>query len=115
MCANSENSGETARMRRLAWALAGHLCDKYRNLMSWLKYLFYSASQNDEVFVLLCMFYSLGFNMTSEMLKTTDGTILAYHRITEAFKFAYAKRTSLGDPKFIDIEKVCYKVKVFTS
>ena len=38
MCANSEGSGETARMRRLAWAFAGRLCDKYHNLMSWLKY-----------------------------------------------------------------------------
>ena len=27
---------ETARMRRLAWAFAGGLCDKYHNLMSWL-------------------------------------------------------------------------------
>ena len=36
MCANSEGSGETARMRRLAWAFAGRLCDKYHNLMSWL-------------------------------------------------------------------------------
>ena len=38
MCANSEGSGETARMRRLAWAFAGCLCDKYHNLMSWLKW-----------------------------------------------------------------------------
>ena len=37
MCANSEGSDETAQMRRLAWALAGRLCDKYHNLMSWLK------------------------------------------------------------------------------
>ena len=37
MWANSEGSGETARMRRLAWAFAGRLCDKYHNLMSWLK------------------------------------------------------------------------------
>ena len=49
MCANSEGSGETARMRRHAWAsdeiapmrrlaraFAGCLCDKYHNLMSWL-------------------------------------------------------------------------------
>ena len=35
MCSNSEGSGETAQMRRLAFA--GHLCDKYHNLMSWLK------------------------------------------------------------------------------
>ena len=28
MCANSKGSAETARMRRLAWAFAGRLCDK---------------------------------------------------------------------------------------
>ena len=33
MCANSESSGETAQMGRLAWAFAGHLCDKYHNLI----------------------------------------------------------------------------------
>ena len=37
MCANSEGSGETARMRKLAWAFAGRLCGKYHNLMIWLK------------------------------------------------------------------------------
>ena len=34
MCADSKGSGETARMSR---AFAGRLCDKYQNLMSWLK------------------------------------------------------------------------------
>ena len=34
--ANSDGSGETARMRRLAWAFAGRLCDKYHNLINWL-------------------------------------------------------------------------------
>ena len=38
MCANSEDCGDTTRMRRLAWAIAGRLCGKYHNLMSWLKY-----------------------------------------------------------------------------
>ena len=42
MCANSECSGETARMRRLAWAFAGRLCDKYHNLMRWLIYTWYA-------------------------------------------------------------------------
>ena len=36
MCANSEGSGETAGMHRLAWAYTGGLYDKYHNLMSWL-------------------------------------------------------------------------------
>ena len=40
MCANSEESSETARMRRLAWDIAGGLCDKYHNLMSWPKYMY---------------------------------------------------------------------------
>ena len=35
-CTNSEGSGKTARMRRLAWAFAGRLFDKYHNLMNWL-------------------------------------------------------------------------------
>ena len=38
MCANSEGSGDTARIRSLAWAFAVRLCDKYHNPMSWRKY-----------------------------------------------------------------------------
>ena len=38
MCANNDGSGETARMRRLSWAFAGRLRDKYHNLMSWFIY-----------------------------------------------------------------------------
>ena len=41
MCANSEGSGESARKRRLAWAFAGRLCDKYHNLMSWLIFILF--------------------------------------------------------------------------
>ena len=49
MYANSEGSGETARMRRLARAFASCLCDKYQNLMSWLKYFQYFFSQYFEL------------------------------------------------------------------
>ena len=38
VCVNSEGSGKTVQMRRLAWAFAGRLCDKYHNLVSWLNY-----------------------------------------------------------------------------
>ena len=44
-CANSEGSGETAHMRRLAWAFAGRLCDKYHNLMSW-RHLYVFVREN---------------------------------------------------------------------
>ena len=45
MCANSKGSGETAQMRRLAWAFAGRLCDKYHNLLSWLIFHFFPLLQ----------------------------------------------------------------------
>ena len=52
MCANSEGSGETARMRKLAWSFAGRLCGKYHKLMSWLICLFFSSTstvQDDDI------------------------------------------------------------------
>ena len=40
MCANSEGSGETARdaQARQSHRWDSHLCDKYLNLLSWLKF-----------------------------------------------------------------------------
>ena len=40
MSANSQGSGKTAQMRRLAWDFAGRLRDKYHNHMSWLTFFF---------------------------------------------------------------------------
>ncbi|EDV20374.1 uncharacterized protein TRIADDRAFT_31903 [Trichoplax adhaerens] len=38
-----------------------------------------------------------GYNFTANV----SDTVLSYHRIIEAFKFAYAQRTKLGDPNFV--------------
>ena len=52
MCANSEGSGETARMRKLVWAFAGRLCDKHQNLMGWLNQAYITQYHNHISFML---------------------------------------------------------------
>ncbi|KAK3107605.1 hypothetical protein FSP39_018203 [Pinctada imbricata] len=47
-----------------------------------------------------------GYGMTPDTLKTRDQQLLAYHRIVEAFKFAYAKRTDLGDANFVNVTEI---------
>ena len=38
-----------------------------------------------------------GYKFGPEAMKSVDNSALTWHRITEAFKHAYAQRTHLGD------------------
>ena len=42
----------------------------------------------------------IGYDLTSSARDGTKASVLTYHRIIEAFKFAYARRGQLGDPRF---------------
>lgn len=47
-----------------------------------------------------------GYEVHANDLQQTNTAALFYHRLIEAFKFAYAKRSELGDPAKVNITDV---------
>ena len=78
-------------------------CLLYMHMIHWARELIIFIS----IFVL---FLIKGYNFTEESVSPqkshTDSTAITYHRIIEAWKFAYAARMNLGDDSFVDNSKV---------
>lgn len=69
--------------------------------------LYKSSNPNNILKIKANQYYSiLGYNMTSSARKDDNSSILTYHRIVEAFKFAYAYRALLGDQEFVNLTDV---------
>ena len=69
--------------------------------------LFLSVIVTVLVILLLSSLSSLaGYNFSPDDLENAEDKLLAYHRIVEAYKFAYARRSSLGDEDYVDMEPV---------
>ena len=54
----------------------------------------------------MLIFVFPGYDFNAHSINTTNQAILTYHRMAEAFKFAYAKRSALGDEEFVNITEV---------
>ena len=54
----------------------------------------------------LKLFSPKGYNFTPKDIADENTAALTYHRIVEAFKFGYAKRTNMADEDFFNVTEV---------
>ena len=80
---DSEGSSEIPRMRKLAWAYAGRLCDKHHNLMSWLIYAC-GSSLASPLSILIGAFPENLVYISLELIKDKNFPALRHHLLLMA-------------------------------
>ena len=79
--------------------------------LDWNSYLDFEPFLSTESFCIisqyLCHISGYKFDRLSDA--ATEKAILMYHRIIESFKFAYARRSELGDEQFVNISHVSHE------
>ena len=53
----------------------------------------------------------VGYYFSPESVSTPEERLTTIHRVVEAFKMAYAKRSFLGDEDFVDVTEVSNEFK----
>ena len=59
------------------------------------------------------MYVCLGYYFSPESVSTPEQRLTTLHRVVEAFKMGYAKRSFLGDEDFVDVAKVGDEFQTF--
>ena len=103
-------SGETARMRRLAWAFASRLCDKYHNLMKVARMFMYTVPawflklDRMWIFFIVLLIIAVSSTLCRANWKRAEGPFSRTTIVRNTIKDNY-----LGN-KIVRQKKVCIKI-----
>ncbi|KTG20891.1 hypothetical protein cypCar_00026719, partial [Cyprinus carpio] len=83
------------------------LADTYEKIAEEGPDVFYNGSMAQNIVEDI---QAAGFNFSDSSVSTAEKRTLTYHRIVEAFRFAYAKRSKLGDPRYLNITDLIHNM-----
>ncbi|KAB5567948.1 hypothetical protein PHYPO_G00238670 [Pangasianodon hypophthalmus] len=81
------------------------LADTYEKIAEGGADVFYNGSMAETI---VKDIKDAGYNFSSSSVSTIEKKTLTYHRIIEAFRFAFAKRSRLGDPRYVKINELIH-------
>ncbi|KAK3565489.1 hypothetical protein QTP86_010872, partial [Hemibagrus guttatus] len=83
------------------------LADTYERIAKGGADVFYKGSMAETI---VKDIQAAGYNFSPSSVSTPEKKTLTYHRIIEAFRFAYAMRSRLGDPQYLNITDLIHNM-----